>query len=86
MRNVLTQAAGVQSSPLNVHIVEQKLQSGDMYLICSDGLHGVIGDPAIRSILGAGEMLERTAQSLREAARGCGGPDNISAVLLSFGL
>ena len=86
MRNMLTQAAGVQSEPLKVHIVEQSLQSGDLYLICSDGLHGVIGNAAIRSVLGAGETLERTAVHLKESACGRGGPDNISVVLLSYDL
>ena len=82
MRNVLTQAAGSQGA-LDVHIVEQQLESGDLYLICSDGLHGVIGNAAIRSILGAGEFLERTAVRLKEAARAQGGPDNISVILMS---
>jgi protein phosphatase len=83
MRNVLTQAAGSQDK-LNVHIVEKKLASGDLFLICSDGLHGVIGNSAIRSILSAGADIEEMAVHLRDAARAQGGPDNISAVLLSF--
>ena len=83
MRNVLTQAAGSKDA-LNVHLVEQPLVSGDMYLICSDGLHGVIGDAAIRSILASSDNLEHIAQRLNQAARGNGGPDNISTVLLSY--
>jgi len=83
MRNVLTQAAGTEQE-VKVHISEQKLESGDLYLICSDGLHGVIGDAAIRSILGTGGDVETTARHLTEAARVHGGPDNISVVLLSY--
>jgi protein phosphatase len=83
MRNVLTQAAGSEQS-VKVHIAEQKLESGDLYLICSDGLHGVIGDAAIRSILTTGSDVEYTARRLNEAARIHGGPDNISLVLLSY--
>lgn len=83
MRNVLTQAAGTQDV-LNIHMVEQKLESGDLFLICSDGLHGVIGNAAIRSLLGSGEPLEPTAVRLADAARTQGGPDNISVVLLSY--
>ncbi len=85
MRNVLTQAAGSQDA-LDVHIVEQHLESGDVYLICSDGLHGVIGNAAIRSILGRGDYLEETAVRLKDAARAQGGPDNISVVLMSYNL
>jgi serine/threonine protein phosphatase PrpC len=55
-------------------------------LICSDGLHGVIGNAAIRSILGGGEFLEHTAVRLKDAARAQGGPDNISVVLMSYNL
>jgi serine/threonine protein phosphatase PrpC len=83
MRNVLTQAAGTQDK-LDVHIIEQKLESGDLYLICCDGIHGVIGNAAIRSTLSTGATLEEMAVRLRDAARAQGGPDNISAVLLSF--
>lgn len=85
MRNVLTQAAGSQDM-LDVHIVEMKLESGDLYLLSSDGLHGVIGDAAMRSILGAGDSLEVTAVRLKDAARARGGPDNISVVLMSCSL
>jgi PPM family protein phosphatase len=85
MRNVLTQAAGSQSA-VDVHIVEQQLETADLYLICSDGLYGVIGNAAIRSILGGGEYLEGTAVRLKEAARARGGPDNISVVLISYNL
>jgi protein phosphatase len=83
MKNVLTQAAGSEPT-VKVHIVEQKLISGDLYLICSDGLHGVIGDAAIRSILATGSDVESTARRLNELARMNGGPDNISVVLLSY--
>ena len=83
MRSVLTQAAGPEEA-VKVHIVEEKLTSGDLYLLCSDGLHGVIGDAAIRSILTTGTDVERTGRHLTEAARAHGGPDNISVVLLSY--
>jgi PPM family protein phosphatase len=83
MRNVLTQAAGSEKA-VKVHIAEQKLETGDLYLICSDGLHGVIGDAAIRSILATGGDVETTARHLTETARVHGGPDNISVVLLSY--
>lgn len=83
MKNVLTQAAGSEQT-VKVHISEQKLMTGDVYLICSDGLHGVIGDAAIRSILATGSDVESTARRLNELARMNGGPDNISVVLLSY--
>ncbi|MBV9504953.1 MAG: serine/threonine-protein phosphatase [Acidobacteriia bacterium] len=83
MHNVLTQAAGTQDH-LDVHIIEQVLESGDLYLICCDGVYGVIGNAAVRSILSTGATLEEIAVRLRNAALAEGGPDNISAVLISF--
>jgi len=85
MRSVLTQAAGPEEV-VKVHIVEARMESGDLYLLCSDGLHAVIGDAAIRSILTTGTDIERTARHLNEVARAHGGPDNISVVLLSYNL
>jgi PPM family protein phosphatase len=85
MRSVLTQAAGPEEA-VKVHIVEAKMESDDLYLLCSDGLHAVIGDAAIRSILATGTDIERTARHLNEVARAHGGPDNISVVLLSYNL
>jgi PPM family protein phosphatase len=51
-------------------------------LLCSDGLHGVAQEEEIAGILASKESLEAKCQSLIEAAREQGGPDNITAVLL----
>jgi serine/threonine protein phosphatase PrpC len=83
MRNVLTQAAGTEGA-LDVHIVELKLQSNDLLLLCSDGLHGVIGDAAIRSIVGSGGSVESMSERLVAAARANGAPDNVSCVLIAY--
>lgn len=82
MRNVLTQAAGSGES-LNVHTCEIELRGGDLFLMSSDGLHGVIGDDEMRSILAAGGEPPELVGRMIEAARGAGGPDNIACVLLS---
>jgi serine/threonine protein phosphatase PrpC len=83
MRNVLTQAAGAEGA-LNIHISEVKMECEDLFLLCSDGLHAVIGEAAIRSILGSGSnMLEHLSQRLVAAARVNGAPDNVSCVLVA---
>jgi protein phosphatase len=56
-----------------------------LLLLSSDGLHGVVDATDIERILRDGEpdgSLESKCDSLIEAARGAGGPDNITAVLL----
>jgi PPM family protein phosphatase len=83
MKNVLTQAAGSRD-PLNVHILEQALEPNDTFILSSDGLHGVIGDEAIASVLSAGADLEQTVYALINSARQHGGPDNISCVMVRY--
>ena len=84
MRHVLTMAIGA-GAPLQINYYAVKLETGDLLLMCSDGLHGVVEQARIEAILRAGEPsepLEWTCRALIEAARHAGGPDNITAVLL----
>src|SRR5258708_340570 len=81
MRHVLTMAIGV-SAELRVHSYELKPQTGTQVLLCSDGLHVVIGPDQIAQILSAKGTAESKCKKLVEAARSAGGPDNITALLL----
>jgi serine/threonine protein phosphatase PrpC len=84
MRHVLTMAIGAGSA-LTVRYYRVQLKPSAMLLMCSDGLHGVVEAPELERILrnGSGEdTLENKCQSLIEAAKSAGGPDNITAVLL----
>ena len=81
MRHVLTMAIGV-SSQLRIHTYALQPRSGTQILMCSDGLHGVIGEETIASVLSSDIDLESKCKSLIEAARAAGGPDNITTVLV----
>jgi len=81
MRHVLTMAIGV-SPQLRVHSYALKPEPGTMVLLCSDGLHGVVGAHDIEASLAVNGNLESKCKRLIDAARGAGGPDNITAVLL----
>jgi serine/threonine protein phosphatase PrpC len=83
MRNVLTQAAGSKDT-VDVHVHERRLEPNDTFLLCSDGLHGVIGDEGIASILRQRLDLQRCAERMVAAAKENGAPDNVSVVLLSY--
>jgi protein phosphatase len=53
--------------------------------MCSDGLHGVVSNGDLETILRAGwaeAPLEQSARKLIEAAKEAGGPDNVTVVLL----
>jgi protein phosphatase len=55
-----------------------------VYLRASDGLHGVVGDDAIRSILLSDPTPETCSRRLIETARTAGAPDNVSVVVLEY--
>jgi protein phosphatase len=85
MRHVLTMAIGAGVALEINYYHDIRLQPGDILLMCSDGLHGVVEEQRIVSILRDGapnQSLEEKCRELIEAARGAGGPDNITAVLL----
>jgi protein phosphatase len=85
MRNVLTQAAGVRET-VELQLLERRLAVGDVLLLSSDGLHGVLGDDWIRSVL-VQKLDERaTIKQLIEDACEQGAPDNVSCILLRFGV
>jgi serine/threonine protein phosphatase PrpC len=81
MRHVLTMAIGV-SEQLRVHTYMLQPEVGEELLLCSDGLHGVVSEDALTSVLAMEATLEVKCQKLIEAARDNGGPDNITAILL----
>lgn len=81
MRHVLTMAIGV-SAQLRVHTYAVNPVPGTQVLLCSDGLHGVIGEDNIIEALSTPDPLKRKCQTLIDAARRSGGPDNITTVLL----
>jgi protein phosphatase len=83
MRHVLTMAIGVGET-IRVHSYAVPLHKGAQFLLCSDGLHGVISLDMIRETLSGSETLEGKCRSLVEAAKEAGGPDNITAVLLEI--
>lgn len=80
MRHVLTVAVGATDS-LRVHTSTLALQPGAQILLCCDGLHGTVPERTIAEILSTPASLETRCSALITAARGAGGPDNITVVL-----
>ncbi|HEX3763391.1 MAG TPA: protein phosphatase 2C domain-containing protein [Kofleriaceae bacterium] len=58
-----------------------ELRGGDRVLLCSDGLHGLVGDPALALLLGEPHSVADSVKLLIAAARAAGGSDNITAVV-----
>jgi hypothetical protein len=82
-RNIILQALGVEAD-VKVASKSVELLEGDLLLLCSDGLSGMVHDPEIEEVLLAEEDLTRAASTLIEKANGAGGRDNITAVLARF--
>jgi protein phosphatase len=83
MRNMLTQSVGTKET-VDIQLMELKLVQGDRLLLCSDGLHGVIGDTVIEQILSSENDAETAVRALIAEARNRGGPDNISSVVIDY--
>ena len=81
-RGVLTRAVGAQGT-LRVDVFgPQPLRPGDMLVLCSDGLYGMLDDEQIRRVVASNSPLEM-ASALVEAANDQGGEDNVSAVVVA---
>jgi protein phosphatase len=84
LRNVITKAVGARDT-IDLDVIEHRLQPGDVAMLCSDGLHGLINDQQIASILvPAPPSLEEATQKLIDAANEAGGRDNVTVVLLRY--
>jgi PPM family protein phosphatase len=81
LRNVITRALGTQSS-ITPDVFELEAESGDLYLLCSDGLPREISDETIESILKMELSLDELCAELVNAAKKAGGNDNITCVLV----
>ena len=81
LKNVVTQALGGNSEP-KVDVLEDEIEKGDIYLLCSDGLNSMLTDDEIAAVLETGGGLEEACSRLINEANERGGNDNISVVLL----
>ncbi|HET6612340.1 MAG TPA: Stp1/IreP family PP2C-type Ser/Thr phosphatase [Kofleriaceae bacterium] len=80
-KNVITRALGMRET-VQVDIRGYQIESGDVFVLCSDGLSGMISDPTIGQIVAGAKSLERAVAELVDAANRSGGTDNITTLLL----
>jgi protein phosphatase len=79
-KNLVTRALGVEDTVL-LEVNEHRVEAGDVYLMCSDGLSDMVLDAGIASILASPGSLGEKAERLVVAANENGGRDNISVLL-----
>lgn len=78
-RNVLQRSMGV-SSDVEIDVRGPlELQEGDTFILCSDGLHGVVKEPELKEI--AKETIEAAADEFVRRALERGAPDNVTVIV-----
>jgi protein phosphatase len=82
LKNVVTRALGGESDVV-VDVRELEMRPGDLYLLCSDGLTGMLSDADIRERLGAQTGLHEICRSLVNDSNARGGIDNVTVVVLA---
>ena len=81
---MITRSVGFEKE-VNVEIYQMNVQKGDCFLVCSDGLSGLIEDSEMLEIvqkhLFKDENIQKAVDELISAANANGGDDNITSVV-----
>lgn len=84
LKNVLSKAIGSKEE-VDFPVLEEKLEPGDMLLMCSDGLHGALTPEELhRAQKDHGSDLERMCKTMVQLANEAGGKDNITVVAVRY--
>jgi PPM family protein phosphatase len=83
-RSIITRALGPEPD-VEVDTYTLTGREGDLFLICSDGLTGMISDAEVAAILRSSSSLEEAAEALVRSANQSGGKDNITVILFRLG-
>jgi serine/threonine protein phosphatase PrpC len=81
MRHVLTKVVGLRPE-LQPSVAECPFISGDVLLLCSDGVHGSVSDETLEQLLGSRTPVTSMAESVVREALAHGATDNVTAVVI----
>lgn len=82
-KNIITRAVGARRD-VEVDFFNVELQTGDLVLLCSDGLTNMVDDEMICRILKGDGNLEDRVEKLMKTANENGGKDNISVIVIEL--
>jgi serine/threonine protein phosphatase PrpC len=82
-KNIILRALG-QQKIVEVEVNELAPEPGDVFLLCSDGLSGMVSDDMMQSILQKSNGLESAVKKLIDTANANGGIDNVTVVLAQY--
>ena len=83
MRNALTNVVGA-TRRADVHVIEEPLRGGELLILTTDGVHGVLDDEAIEHLLLDGRTEREMAGKLVAAALARGSHDNCTALVARY--
>jgi serine/threonine protein phosphatase PrpC len=82
-KNVISRALGLKKS-VQVDVRTDLVEPGDIYLLCSDGLSGMVSDQEMRELLELTEDAEEACDLLIALANEAGGEDNITLLIVKI--
>jgi protein phosphatase len=82
-KNIILRALG-QQRQVDVEVHEHDLRPGDLLMLCSDGLSGMVDDSVMEAILQRSSGLEAAARKLLDTANANGGVDNSTVILVRY--
>jgi protein phosphatase len=84
MRNLITKAIGAEES-IHPQLLEETVEEGDLYLICSDGLNKALDDATLLHSVDESAGLQQAADHLVETAGSNGADDDVTVLLIRPG-
>ena len=81
LRHVLYRAVALEDS-VRADVTRHALRVHDRFLLCTDGVHGSLGDARLRAMLALRQEPQTTARQLIQAALDAGSHDNVTALVL----
>ncbi|WP_437330486.1 Stp1/IreP family PP2C-type Ser/Thr phosphatase [Sorangium sp. So ce381] len=84
-KNIITRALGMKDA-VKVDIRSEPTQPGDVFLLCSDGLSGMISEQQMLDVVDITQDPHEACELLIEMANEAGGTDNISALIVRIQL
>jgi protein phosphatase len=78
-RSILTRALGPEPE-VEIDTLSHAVRDGDIYMLCSDGLTGMVSEAAIAEVLGSDVSMREAGEELIRRANLAGGVDNITVV------
>ena len=82
-KNVIVRALGMKDV-VKVDMLHEKPKKDDLYLLCTDGLSGMVNDEEMLGIARDSADLSKTCHALIDRANSHGGVDNITVVLCRY--